>query len=710
MALAHSDSLGELGQVDNEPTGYPMELDSSVTTENTISFNEGTRIFSIAPTGVDFHFYIKGVKYVKKTTENIKISNVDGLHFIYYEKVGSDAVLIDDEAPPVNYLLSGVAFTCNVYWNSVQQRAVVLGEERHGHVMDWATHNRMHYVDHARYVSGFGLGNFVVDGNGTLDSHIQFSCGDGIFKDEDIEHIVVDGVVQDLNPILNAPILYRTGSSNLWYIDNPTAYPVKTGLSGRAAFNNLVGGVWQQSDVTNGRYMLMHVFGTNDIRYPVMIIQGINEYNNRGDARAAAEIEIGSLTGLPFVEFIAIGTIIIQTSDTFTNTVKSIIVSTDAGDPYVDFRDIRVVSPGGGSDHGSLGGLYDYDHPQYAKSLVNGDTVPQSYARITGEPTGFPNIIDSDMTFSDATRTLTISPVSGSFSYYNRGVLITKNAPITFQISNVEGIHYIYIDSNDVFQELVNVDNHTLLFSNVYCAAVRWDGTNLERVYFGEERHQYMPWQSHINHHEGHGTLYMWGFAIGNIISTGDGSLDSHATLSLTDGKILDEDLPFVITNGSPQTLTPIAQIPVLYKDGSGNWRKDIATNFPVKRFGVSRLAYNQDISGIWQQTEVPNNDYVLSHLFATNDKDHPIIAIQGENYYTTINTARAGAMVEIKNLFWTGMPEEEFVPIATIIYQTGNTYTNTVKARIVQTDTGGDYIDWLFYGGSKLLLLRNIG
>lgn len=712
MALAHSDSLGELGQVDSEPTGYPMELDSSVTTENTISFNELTRTFSITPTGADFHFYVKGVKYVKKAAENIQISNIDGLHFIYYEKSGSNAILVDDENPPINYLLSGVAFTCNVYWNSVQQRAIIFGEERHGHVMDWATHNRMHYVDHARYVSGFALGNFSIDGDGSLDSHIQFSCGDGIFKDEDIEHTIVNGVVQNLSPILNAPILYRMGASNLWYISDPTPYPVKTTGTGRAAYNQLVGGSWVQTEVTNGRYMLMHVFVTNDKRYPIMIIQGVNEYNNKGDARTGAETELTTLSGLPFVEFIAIGTIIVQTSNIFTNTVKSIIVSTDAGDSYVDFRNIVTISPGAAADHGSLGGLYDYDHPQYAKALVNGDTVPQSYARITYEPTGFPNTTDSIMTFSDVTRTLTIAPVSGSFSYYNRGVLKTKSVPITYQISNVEGIHFIYIDENDSFQELVNNENHELLYRNVYCAAIRWDGTNLKRVYFGEERHQYMPWQDHVNHHEGHGTLYLNGLAIGNIISTGDGSLDSHATLSLTDGQIRDEDILHTIANGIPQVLTPIAQIPVLYKEGAGNWRKNTTTNFPVKSFvgGSGRLAYNQDVAGVWQQTEVPNNDFVLCHLFATNDKDNPIIAIQGENYYTTTITARAGATIEIKNLFWSGMPEEEFVPIATIIYQTGNTYANTVKAKIVQTDTGGDYIDWLFYGGSKLLLLRNVG
>lgn len=711
MARAESDALGKVGQVTSDPTGYVNNIDSTPTNQNTIAFDEGTRTFSITPTGVSFDFYLRGVKHTKKSAENIQISDVDGLHYIYYEQITNIPELVDDEDPPIDYLLLGVVFTVNIYWNSIQQKAVVIGDERHGHDMSWATHNRLHYVDHARYVSGFTLDNFIIDADGSLDSHFQFGVNNGIFKDEDIEHQINDGSPQDMEPILNAPIIYRTGSGNLWYIDDASTNTVKTTGTGRAAYNQLIGGVWQQTEVTNGRYMLMHIFVSNDIRHPVILIQGTNEYNNRIDAREAASVEITTLSGLPFIEFIAIGTFIIQTSNSFTNSLKSIIVSTDAGDSYVDFRDIRVVTPGSVSDHGSLGGLTDYDHPQYAQSLVNGDTVPQSYARVTGEPTGFPNITDSTMTFDDGTRTLTISPVSGSFSYYNRGVLKTKSSPITFQIANIEGIHFIYIDENDVFQELINNDNHILLYPNVYVCALRWDGTNLKRVYFGEERHQYMPWQDHINHHEGHGTLYLNGFTIGDIISTGNGSLDSHATLSITDGQIRDEDILHSIVDGSPQTLSTIAQIPVLYKTGAnGDWRKDTATNFPVKRFGTSRLAYNEFTGTIWQQTEVPNLDYVLAHIFATNDKDHPIIAIQGENYYTTINTARAGAMNEIKNLFWAGMPEEEFVPIATIIYQTGNTYTNVVKARIVQTDTGGDYIDWLFHGGSRLLILRTVG
>jgi hypothetical protein len=126
-------------------------------------------------------------------------------------------------------------------------------------------------------------------------------------------------------------------------------------------------------------------------------------------------------------------------------------------------------------------------------------------------------------------------------------------------------------------------------------------------------------------------------------------------------------------------------------------WRKTAANNFPVKPFsgGSARLAWNQFTSGTWQQTETPKGDYVLAHIFATNDTTMQWIAVQGQATYDTSTQARLGATNEMNSLILTGLPFVEFVPVATIIYQTDEDFTNDINARIISTDEGDDYIDW---------------
>ena len=65
------------------------------------------------------------------------------------------------------------------------------------------------------------------------------------------------------------------------------------------------------------------------------------------------------------------------------------------------------------------------------------------------EPTGFPNLTDSTITWSDSTpdRTFTISPTSDNFSFYQKGKRYTKTNE-TIQIDNLEGLHIIYYNKS----------------------------------------------------------------------------------------------------------------------------------------------------------------------------------------------------------------------------------------------------------------------
>lgn len=312
----------------------------------------------------------------------------------------------------------------------------------------------------------------------------------------------------------------------------------------------------------------------------------------------------------------------------------------------------------------------------------------------TNDPTGFVDFTETTMSWDDGTRTLTLTPVGDSFTILHSGTPYTFTAAVTQQIPDSEGIHQIYFDADGEIQTSTLPTTEELIRDDVYVANINWDADNSMAIAVGDERHGLMPWQVHLWLHLFQKAQYSNGLALGAITADGSGDDDSHATMSITSGVIVDEDIFHTI----PAQSSP-AQFPLLYKSGaSGLWRVAAATNAPVYNGGSGRARFNEYTGGTWTLTEATNNDFVLTHLFATNDlrSAYRVIGVIGQAEYPTLGQARQGAADEIASLILTGLPEAEFVPIATIIYQTGNGYSNTWQSRIKSTDDGDDFVSWL--------------
>ena len=315
---------------------------------------------------------------------------------------------------------------------------------------------------------------------------------------------------------------------------------------------------------------------------------------------------------------------------------------------------------------------------------------------------GFKDRAESTLTFSDSTpdRTMTITPVGDDFSFWCQSQKYVKSAADTYQIPNLEGLHYIYYDQTGT---LTSTQSFTpsIITDFTFVCFVYWDLTNSKHILFGDERHgRTMDSATHSYLHNVFSTQYDSGLDIGNMDVDGSGNDASAAQLSISNGVIRDEDIRIEITDGSPQDLSPILNAPIYHRDGldaSGIWRKIDATAFVCSTTGSGRGAYNQNNGGTWQLTEVGNNNYFLMHLYATNDIDEPMIWIMGEAEYGTVTLAREGATTEILSLQFGPLDEAlpEYLPVATIILETRTSYTNAVKSRVRSTDTGDDYIDW---------------
>jgi len=251
------------------------------------------------------------------------------------------------------------------------------------------------------------------------------------------------------------------------------------------------------------------------------------------------------------------------------------------------------------------------------------------------------------------------------------------------------------MDTNGNLQQQLFFSDY-LIFDVAYVTGLYWDATNNIAIQTGDERHGYiMDPVTHSYLHSTFGTEYVSGLAV-SLVNTvdGTGDVDGDAQILIEDGRIRDEDIVLTITDDDPQNLRPILNVPVYYREGVSNWRKQSESLYPVIS-GGARLAYNSLTGTVWGQTIVGQADFVNAHIFATNDIYNPIIAVQGQSGYGGITDARNGANDEINNLVVGGMAFQEFTPIATIIYQTSTAYSNAVNGRIRSTDEGADFIDW---------------
>lgn len=349
----------------------PSELDSSDSgfdnrTDSTISFDDGTRTFTIAPAVASYSFISDNNKYTKTTSLSIQIDDTEGLWFFYFD---SDGNLVATQTFSDDIILK-YAFVALVYWDADNNTAITVAEERHGNVMDSATHLYNHNTVGTQYGSGLQPTDVVADGSGNDATHAQIGLSSGTIWDEDIKISIPSYTAP-----ASFPFLYKSGANGYWRKIAANDYIVTTTGTGRAAYNEWTGATWQLTEVGNAKFCLMHLYATNDIDTPMVWILGENEYNSATDARDGATNELLQLEtdGLPVVEYKAIATFIIQSATSYSNAVKSKVISTGTGADYIDFRflDSGINLSVAGVTSSALGDLNDVT----LSSLLDGNLL-----------------------------------------------------------------------------------------------------------------------------------------------------------------------------------------------------------------------------------------------------------------------------------------------------------------------------------------------
>jgi hypothetical protein len=333
-----------------EPIGH---TDKS---QSTISFNNSSRTFTIAPVSGTYEVWCAGTKY-NLTSQSVTLPTTTGLYYISFTAgvLGySTTYFVWDTETPTAY----------VYWNNDTGKAEFFADERHGVTLDWATHEYLHRTRGAAMASGFSLSGYTLVGTGGAAADAQASLSSGTFFDEDLQiDIVADATPtantweQDLLFPMKVPVFYLDGTA--WRSDAPTNFPLKTGTA-RARYNLLTGSTWSTTDAGNSDYVVSWLVATNNLNYPVMAILGQESYGSLPAARNALWESL-TLTNFPVFEFRPLYKLIFQTATSYANTPHARLS---------DVQDIRgSISIGSGtttSDHGLLNGLADDDHVQYA--------------------------------------------------------------------------------------------------------------------------------------------------------------------------------------------------------------------------------------------------------------------------------------------------------------------------------------------------------
>jgi len=325
---------------------------------------------------------------------------------------------------------------------------------------------------------------------------------------------------------------------------------------------------------------------------------------------------------------------------------------------------------------------------------VNGEDISNLAIHLLGDisrdPTGWKETNqDSIMTWDDGTRTLTITPTSGSFDVYVKGRQFTFTG-ITQSIPDVTNFYHWYVDQNGEVQRTSIFDDVLLIKHNAYIANCDWDSDLGKALYVGDERHGLnMASDTHYELHHTQNAWYHNGLSLYDFQVDDSGNDNLSAQFTVQSGAIYDEDVKH-----ESDTILTGSTLRLFYRTG-------LTWDYHESPFAVltegNRAVYNSESGGIWGFTEISNGDFVLAHLFATNDVKGKIVCIMGQADYLNITAAREGAAVEMNQLLLSGLIEQEFLAIATVIYQTRTNWSNDVKSRIRSTDEGDDYIDWRF-------------
>ena len=406
----------------NQKTGWSTTYGNA-----TISFVDGTlgatRTLTLTPTGTEFHFYQEGVKY-SKTTDSFKIADTEGLHIIYYN-LGTMSEIVAPTEAQIDSVIRNNVTVAWVNWDFVNRTANYVGRELHDMQFPSIVHAYNHFAYGARYLQGLGPNSIIADGNGSLDSHAQFGVDSGSIADEDI-YLPTSTIASTVG----LPIFYLAGTTAAPTLRKTTnaGFSFLTAGTGRVAYNLLTGGNWTLAEATNNNFVLVHVFCINEntIAKRVCAFVGQAQYTSVALAIAGASTEITSLriTGIVPKEIKSIATFVLETRDSYANSVNARIRTISTGVNYQDWRSVN--NTGGSVAGGSTPTVFQDSTFEIFDDLDATKTFRFQAANITTGTTRTITVPDKNITIGEILPWITGTNYSNTATVYFTDLVLYK--------------------------------------------------------------------------------------------------------------------------------------------------------------------------------------------------------------------------------------------------------------------------------------------
>lgn len=293
---------------------------------------------------------------------------------------------------------------------------------------------------------------------------------------------------------------------------------------------------------------------------------------------------------------------------------------------------------------------------------------------------GFTYPYDVSLSYSEVTRTITLTPAVSSFSFWINGTKIVKNSiVISVPHSNVSGQYFFTFDGSGQLSVSTSPWDLTDLTKTPVCV-VYYNQSNGKGFANFELHRANRNIYAHKQSHFSIGTFIKHpasNFALsGYTIQSGT---NADVTFSVSSGTILDEDIEWAIdtlADGGPYT--------VLYRTGDTEWVWQTGLPVPyVYNSGTNKMQVNSASGGVYSLVDIPNGDYINYYLFATTalDDNKKLFLVPGQTVYGSRSLADEESFLDLN--FVTTVPLEEFAPLWKITLRHRTTYSSTGRGAI---------------------------
>lgn len=171
-----------------------------------------------------------------------------------------------------------------------------------------------------------------------LNNNYYFLLNSGNFRIIKSSTITYNTQESEISSFLNFKSVAKD-VYNSWrkYLDTSGTESVKNRcliFNNKINYNRYLNGFYTLQICNDNKFYLYHVLMTNDKDNKYAIVTGNFEYDSKDEAKNSILEEINKLSGLPFNDFLLLGTIIYEVNSSYTNSSKARIVNINGNNYY----------------------------------------------------------------------------------------------------------------------------------------------------------------------------------------------------------------------------------------------------------------------------------------------------------------------------------------------------------------------------------------